>query len=96
MSEDIANKEIRPDVWVEAAPLVNPTAYWRSDKPPTKGLFEPYAGAAAQPDPLPGGAEKKKDEEDTKMANLVQTDAEFLGNPEGVLVLDPIAYQVRA
>ena len=47
---DIANKEVRPDVWVAVNKNVQPTANWRSDKPPTVGNFEPYKGAAPVPD----------------------------------------------
>lgn len=47
---DIANKEVRPDVWVAVNKNVQPTANWRSDKPPTVGNFEPYKGAAPVPE----------------------------------------------
>ena len=47
---DIANKEVRPDVWVAVNKNVQPTANWRSNKPPTVGNFEPYQGAPPVPE----------------------------------------------
>ena len=77
--------------------MVSPAANWRSDKPPTIDNFEAYKGEQALPDPLPGGP-ATKDPEDLKMNNLLETDAQlrFLGNPERVQVLDPVAYQTAA
>ena len=49
IKRDIANKEIRPDVYVAARNNVSPAANYRSDKPPTVGNFEPYKGAAEVP-----------------------------------------------
>jgi len=71
----------------QSTPMENghPSARWRSDKPPTFGGFEAYKGAAE----VPAFADPSFKEQ-----AAVQT--EFLGNPERVTVLDPIAYQTRA
>ena len=89
---DIADKEVRPDVYVTVRKMVDPAAHWRSDKPPTKGLFEPYVGVQeAYPAPT-----KKEKQPNPDGLDLVQLDSQVLGNPERVNVLDPIAYQTRA
>jgi hypothetical protein len=87
---DIANKEVRPDVWVAVNKNVQPTANWRSDKPPTLGNFEPYKGAA----PVPEFANPSWKEPAPAKEDAIQLG--FLGNPERVNVMDPIAYQTRA
>jgi len=71
----------------QSTPTVNghPSARWRSDKAPTVGGFEAYKGAAE----VPAFADPSYKEE-----AAIQT--EFLGNPERVTVLDPIAYQTKA
>ena len=38
---DIANAEVRPDVWVEVHKMVNPTSNWRTQEAP-KSTYEPY------------------------------------------------------
>jgi len=48
--KDIANKEVRPDVWVAVNKNVSPAANYRSPKPPTIDNFEPYKGAAPAPE----------------------------------------------
>lgn len=88
--KDIANKEVRPDVWVVVNKNVQPTANWRSNKPPTVGNFEPYQGAA----PVPEFAHPSWKEPAPAAEEAIQTG--FLGNPERVNVMDPIAYQTRA
>jgi hypothetical protein len=45
---DIANKEVRPDVYTTVHSMVNPTAYWRSNKAP-KYEYEPWWGEDAAP-----------------------------------------------
>ncbi len=55
--QDIADKEVRPDVYVAVKKNVSPAANWRSDKPPTKGLFEPYVGVQ---EPYPAPTKKEK------------------------------------
>mmetsp|Transcript_13459 Transcript_13459/g.22896 ORF Transcript_13459/g.22896 Transcript_13459/m.22896 type:complete len:252 (-) Transcript_13459:43-798(-) len=70
---DIANKEVRPDVYDVVSKNVNPTPLWRSDVAPEQrkdGLFK-YDGQSAY-------------------NTLAETE------PEGVHVLEPIAYQHRA
>lgn len=89
---DIADKEVRPDVYVNVRRMVDPAALWRSDKPPTKGLFEPYKGVQ-ETYPAPT---KKEKEPNPDGLDFVQLDSQFLGNPERVNVLDPIAFQTRA
>ena len=69
---------------------IQPTANWRSSKPPTVGNFEPYAGAA----PVPEFASTSWKEPAPAAEAAIQTS--FLGNPERVNVLDPIAYQTKA
>jgi hypothetical protein len=39
---DVANGEMRPDVWMATVKNVTPVALWRSDKPPSIGNFEAY------------------------------------------------------
>jgi hypothetical protein len=88
---DIADKEVRPDVYVTVKRMVDPAAHWRSDKAP-KDSYQPYVGVQ---EPYPKGEPKKKEPAaDGLEPELVQT--QFLGNPERVNVLDPIAYQTRA
>jgi len=87
---DIANKEVRPDVWVAVNKNVQPTANWRSAKPPSVGNFEPYKGAA----PVPEFANPSWKEPAPAKEDAIQLG--FLGNPERVNVMDPIAYQTRA
>ena len=88
-SEDIANKEVRPDVWDTVNRMVDPAAHFRSDKVP-KDSYQPYVGVQ---EPYPKGAPKEP-EKNPDGLDFVQT--EFLGNPERVNVLDPIAYQTNA
>lgn len=40
--KDIANKEVRPDVYVTVWKNVSPAANFRSDKPPNVGGFSKY------------------------------------------------------
>jgi len=62
--QDIANKEVRPDVYVTVRNMISPHANWRSAKPPTVGNFEPYKGAVEVPDFAKSDwKEPKKDEE---------------------------------
>merc|ERR1712086_265653 len=59
---DIANKEVRPDVYVTVRNMVSPAANWRSDKPPTFGNFEAYKGAEEVPEfANPSWKEPKED-----------------------------------
>jgi len=46
--KDIANKEVRPDVYVNVHKMVNPTAHWRSDKAP-KYTYEKWWGEDGAP-----------------------------------------------
>lgn len=48
MKKDIANKEIRPDVYSTVHSMVNPTALWRTNKAP-KSNYEPWWGDDAPP-----------------------------------------------
>ena len=90
-ASDIANTEVRPDVYVTVRNMVDPAAWDRSDKAP-KDSYQPYVGVQeAYPKGEPKAPEKNPDGLD-----LVQLDSQFLGNPERVNVLDPIAYQTRA
>jgi len=89
LAQDIADKEVRPDVYVTVRNMVDPAAWGRSDKVP-KDSYQPYVGVQ---EPYPKGAAKEK-EANPDGLDFVQT--EFLGNPERVNVLDPIAYQTRA
>jgi hypothetical protein len=91
-AKDIANKEVRPDVWTFVNKNVNPTANWRSEKPPSLGNFEAYKGAA----PVPEFAHPSWKEPAPEPADEGALQTEFLGNPEKVNVMDPIAYQTRA
>lgn len=89
--QDIADKEVRPDVYVTVKRMVDPAAHWRSDKAP-KDSYQPYVGVQ---EPYPKAEAKKKEPAaDGLEPELIQT--QFLGNPERVNVLDPIAYQTRA
>lgn len=90
-NQDIADKEVRPDVYVTVKRMIDPAAHFRSDKAP-KDSYEPYQGVQ---EPYPKGEPKPK-EKNPDGLDFVQTDAEFLGSPERVNVLDPIAYQTRA
>jgi len=90
-SQDIGIKEVRPDVYVTVNRMIDPAAHFRSDKAP-KDSYEPYQGVQ---EPYPKGEPKPK-EKNPDGLDFVQTDAEFLGSPERVNVLDPIAYQTRA
>jgi len=72
--------------------MVDPAPLWRTDKPPTKGGFEPYKGVQ-ETYPAPT---KKAKEPNPDGLDFVQLNTKFLGNPERVNVLDPIAYQTRA
>lgn len=45
---DIANKEVRPDVYTTVHSMVNPTAHWRSNKAP-KTNYEAWWGEAGPP-----------------------------------------------
>jgi len=91
LAQDIGNGEVRPDVYVTVKNMVDPAAHFRSDKAP-KESYEPYQGVQ---EPYPKGELKTK-EKNPDGLDFVQTDAEFLGSPERVNVLDPIAYQTRA
>jgi len=71
--------------------MVDPAAHWRSDKAP-KDSYQPYVGVQ---EPYPK-ATAKEPEKNPDGLDFVQTGAQFLGNPERVNVLDPIAYQTRA
>jgi len=90
---DIADKEVRPDVYVTVRKMVDPAAHFRSDKPPTEGLFEPYKGVQ---EAFPPPTKTKKEKNPDGLDALVQLNSQFLGNPERVNVLDPIAFQTRA
>jgi hypothetical protein len=92
---DISNKEVRPDVYVTVKRMVTPAANWRSDKAPMDS-YQPYVGVQ---EPYPKGEPKEPEQNedglDEEVAE-VQLGAKFLGSPERVNVLDPIAYQTRA
>merc|ERR1712178_283877 len=45
---DIANKEVRPDVWVTVHKMIDPVAHWRGNKAP-KSKFEPWWGEDGEP-----------------------------------------------
>ena len=90
-AEDIADKEVRPDVYVTVKRMVDPTAHYRSDKAP-KDNYHPYVGVQ---EPYPKG-EAKVPEKNPDGLDLVQLDSKFLGSPERVNVLDPIAFQTQA
>merc|ERR1719183_3360990 len=47
-TEDIANHEVRPDVWVEVHKMINPTSNWRTQEAP-KSTYEPYSPAGTGP-----------------------------------------------
>ena len=49
---DIANGEVRPDVWVEVHKMINPASNWRTQEAP-KSTYEPYSP--------PGTGKKEKD-----------------------------------
>jgi len=87
-NSDIADKEVRPDVYVTVKSMVDPAPWDRSNKAP-KDSYAPYAGVQeAYPKATKKEAEKESD--------LVQLNSQFLGSPERVNVLDPIAYQTQA
>jgi len=67
--KDIANKEVRPDVYTAVWKNVSPAANWRSDKDPKKGVFEKYNPGPAN-DIKNEKKEEKVDEDDMKTANL--------------------------
>ena len=90
-SNDIADKEVRPDVYVTVKRMVDPAPWDRSDKAP-KDNYQPYVGVQ---EPYPKG-EPKQPEKNPDGLDFVQLDSKFLGSPERVNVLDPIAYQTRA
>ena len=47
-TNDIANKEVRPDVWVTVHNMVDPVAHWRGKKAP-KTDYEPWWGMDGEP-----------------------------------------------
>jgi len=47
-AHDIANKEVRPDVWVTVHNMVDPVAHWRGKKAP-KTDYEPWWGEDGAP-----------------------------------------------
>jgi hypothetical protein len=47
-TKDIANSEVRPDVWVEVHKMINPTSNWRTQEAP-KSTYEPYSPAGTGP-----------------------------------------------
>ena len=47
-ANDIANKEVRPDVWVTVHKMVDPVAHWRGKKAP-KTDYEPWWGEDGKP-----------------------------------------------
>jgi len=47
-THDIANKEVRPDVWVTVHKMIDPVAHWRGKKAP-KTDYEPWWGMDGQP-----------------------------------------------
>merc|ERR1719183_1479046 len=47
-TRDIANKEVRPDVWVTVHNMVDPVAHWRGKKAP-KYEYEPWWGMDGEP-----------------------------------------------
>jgi hypothetical protein len=94
---DISNKEVRPDVYVTVKRMIDPAAHYRSDKSPADS-YQPYVGVqeaypAGQPKPTQADADA---EEFGDESVDVQLSSKFLGSPERVNVLDPIAYQTRA
>ena len=92
-NKDVANKEMRTDVYTWVVKGVDGAANTRSDKPPSVGNFEAYKGAA----PVPEFAHPSwKDPDTAQPEEDAELQTEFLGNPERVNVLDPIAYQTRA
>ena len=47
-ANDIANKEVRPDVWVTVHKMIDPVAHWRGKKAP-KTDYEPWWGDEGPP-----------------------------------------------
>jgi hypothetical protein len=47
-AQDIANKEVRPDVWVTVHKMVDPVAHWRGNKAP-KSTYEDWWGEGPPP-----------------------------------------------
>ena len=62
-AKDIANGEVRPDVWVEVHKMVNPTSNWRSQEAPKSTYIPspPAAGPAQEPE-APNPTPKEVDE----------------------------------
>jgi len=48
MEKDIANKEVRPDVWVTVHKMIDPVAHWRGKKAP-KSNYEDWWGEGPPP-----------------------------------------------
>ena len=87
---DIADKEVRPDVFVTVRNMVDPAPWDRSNKAPMDN-YKPYVGVQ---EAYPKATAKEAEKEEEK--SLVQLNSQFLGSPERVNVLDPIAFQTRA
>ena len=60
---------MRPDVYVAVKKNVDPVAHFRSDKPPTKGLFEPYVGVQ-EAYPAPTKKEKQANPDGLDLVQL--------------------------
>jgi len=48
VKHDIANKEVRPDVWVTVHKMIDPVAHWRGNKAP-KSNYEDWWGEGPPP-----------------------------------------------
>ena len=75
--KDIANKEVRPDVYVTVHKMVNPTAVWRTNKAPEStyedwwGEGNPPPRTELKPVPCPEELETEPDEATMKAAKIM-------------------------
>jgi len=75
--KDIANKEVRPDVYVTVHKMVNPTAVWRTNKAPEStyedwwGEGNPPPRTELKPVPCPEELETEPDEATMKATKIM-------------------------
>jgi len=87
-SRDIANKEVRPDVWHTVNKMINPVPLWRSPEPPKPTYIpSPPAGGYAKEADAPNPSPKEVDD-NVKKAKAVpeETDEEKKAKKEPVPV----------